>query len=273
MPDTLVYYLEPKSTWRSVSIQLFESFWVAKVIQWKIFPSKALGKRSLILRLSGYGLLRRIVPGQPQALEIHRRTVLRNIGGARSSREEHRARYFTQAPSTQAKASLRLRQTESKNANLRTQTCDGWPNALGSSRRSEKSCKKINFIAALPALILWVKTILKVCESSQQFPTCCWTFTHTNLSLPTPVGQHLFVAWRPLTFRQLSLGNQTVKIVRQFACEFELGQSECYRRYAQILANKNHKLPQVFILTVFLRLCLLYLEQVYWSQHNAGLFL
>ena len=99
------------------------------------------------------------------------------------------------------------------NANLRTQTCDGWPNGLARRRKFNTSCKKA--ISVQPYLLAHTK------ENN----------TETKL-------------------RRLALGGQTVKNLRSFARKFELEESERKSSQAianaQVMAKRRRKLSQVF---------------------------
>ena len=96
------------------------------------------------------------------------------------------------------------RQRKLENVNLRTQTCNGWPNGLARRRKFNASSKKA--ISVQPC------TCARTKENN----------TETNL-------------------RRLALGGQAVKNLRSLAYKFELDQSE--RKSSQAIARTHKSWP------------------------------
>jgi len=90
--------------------------------------------------------------------------------------------------------------------NLRTQTCDGWPEGITSIRKFSASSKKA----------ISVQPCTRACTKENN--------TETNL-------------------RRLMLGGQTVKNLSLLACKFELDQSE--RKSSQVHASHGQSESQV----------------------------
>jgi len=90
------------------------------------------------------------------------------------------------------------------NVNVRTQTCDGWPNGLASGRRFNASSKKAISV-----------------------PPCTRARTKENNT--------------EANLRRLALGGQTVKNLRSLAGKFDLHQSG--RKSSQAIASPRKPWP------------------------------